>query len=331
MTRKLFETTLLGTGAAALMGLLCQPALAAETDYPQRPVHLVIGFAAGGGTDVFVRLLAPYLSKELGQPVVVENPTGANGNLATEAVASATPDGHTLLISTNSVMGSGPHVYPDQPVDPIEDLAHVTMLVESPYYVIASKDSHWSSFDDLVTAAKADPGKLVFGSQGVGSMGDIVAGVLELETGIDLNIVQYRGGGAVATDILSNQAQVTNFSSQMMDSYYASGQVDGLLVMSPDRNGATPDIPSAGELGYQDLSRLSYWTGLHAPKDTPPEVIEKLHHAVADALADPDLAARIKATGQTPVASNPDAFEGRVRQDHQFYGDILTRIGFQPE
>jgi tripartite-type tricarboxylate transporter receptor subunit TctC len=307
--------------AIALVGLTAAPAPA--QDFPTSPVRLVVGFAPGGGTDVFVRLLAPYLAKTLGQQVLVENRTGANGAIANEFVAKAAPDGHTLLISTSSVMGSGPHAAPGQPVNPVEDLEHVTMLIESPYYVVGSNGMPYDDLAATLEAAKSKPGSIGFGSQGVGGMGDIIAKMLELETGAKLNIVQYRGGGAVATDLLANQVQLTNFSSQMIDSYYPSGQVRGLMVLAAERSPVTPDIPSSAELGYENLERLTYWAGLHAPKGTPPETIDKLHAAVVTAFENPELRERIEATGQTPVASTPAKFSERVRADYDFYGEIF--------
>jgi tripartite-type tricarboxylate transporter receptor subunit TctC len=255
--------------ALVIGAAICAAPARADTN-PRKPIHLVIGFAAGGGTDVFVRLLAPYLSAALGQPVPVENRTGANGNLATEAVARAAPDGYTLLVSTNSVMGSGPYAYPGQPVDPIADLAHITMLVESPWYVVGSKGIAQNSMAAVLEAARAAPKKFVFGSQGRGSMGDIIASMIQVEGDVQFNIVQYRGGGAVVTDILANQAQLSNFSSQMMDSYYSSQQVNGLMVLAKERNPVTPDIPSSAELGLPNLDRITYWVDLRAPKATPP-------------------------------------------------------------
>ena len=311
------------TFSAALAIMSSAPAYAQADNYPSGPLRLIVGFAAGGGTDVFVRLLAPYLSEAIGKPVLVENRVGANGNLANEFVAKSAPDGLTLLVATSSVMGSGPYASASQAVHPVKDLAHVTMIVESPYYFVANPGNEHDTLAALLDAAKKKPGTIVYGGQGVGGIGEVFAKLLEVKTGAVFNLVQYTGGGAVVNDMLANQAHISNFSSSMMNSYYPTRQVKALAVISKDRNPVTPDIPSMNELGIEGFDKLTYWAGLHVHKDTPPEIIQKIYEATKKAFENKELRERVVATGQAPVVSTPEDFNKRVLEDYEYYGEIF--------
>jgi tripartite-type tricarboxylate transporter receptor subunit TctC len=300
-------------------------------DFPTKPIRLVVGFPPGGGTDVFVRFLAPYIATELGQQVVVENRTGANGNLATEFVARAAPDGYTLMISTSSVMGTGPHAYPTAPVHPVRDLAHVTLLAESPYYLVTNPGLPFKTYPEFVAAARREPGKYVFAAQGVGSAGHIVAELLQIQSGIDIKIVQYRGGGPVVTDLLANQVHLSIFSAQMSESYFRDGRIGAFFVMDKKRSPGLANMPASIELGIRSVDQITYWAGLHAPKGTPAAVVNRLHQAVVAAYKDKALQERMAGAGLTAIASPPAEFVARIESDLAMYGEIFRAANIKVE
>jgi tripartite-type tricarboxylate transporter receptor subunit TctC len=321
---------------AALLGSLGLAFAAIATsvaaqDYPSRPMRLIVGFPPGGGTDVFARLLAPHLAEQLGQPIAVENRSGVNGGLATEHVARSAPDEHTLMISTSSVMGTGPHAFPNSPVHPVRDLGHVTMLAESSYFLVTNPGLQAKSFADFIAAAKAAPGRYVFASQGIGSAGHITAELLQLQYGISIKIAQYRGGGAVVTDLLADQVHLSIFSAQMSESYFNSGRLGALAIMAKARSPGSPNVPASTELGAKSLDQITYWAGLHVPKGTPEAVITRLHKAVTESFKNPAFQERMAAAGLTPIASAPADFVTRMESDLEMYGAIFKAANIKVE
>ncbi|MFN7050726.1 MAG: Bug family tripartite tricarboxylate transporter substrate binding protein [Gemmobacter sp.] len=314
----------LGAAAAAgaLLGL--PQGLRAQAAWPEKPVTLILGFPPGGGLDTYVRLLSPFLSEVLGQPVQVENRTGASGNIGTEYVVNADPDGYTILFSTASAMAAASHAFPDLAFDPIADLDHISLATESSYVLLASKELAANTWDEFVALAQSQPGGIVHACAGVGSVNHLIGELISIRSGIQLNTVQYKGGGPALTDLLANQAQVMTISVGQAEPYISSGQLKGLLVCAPTRAKPLPDVPASLEFGIKDLDRMTFWISASAPKGTPGPVLDAFQAALAKCYQNPDLVSRMQASGLTPVASSRADFAAKLAADHALYGEIFT-------
>lgn len=310
-------------GGLVATAALAVPSVLRAQGWPSQPVKLVLGFPPGGGSDNYVRLLAPFMGKVLGQQVLVENRPGANGSLATQYVINAKPDGHTVLFSTSSAMAAGSYSMPDMKFDPIEDLRHVSLGTLSNYVLIANKDLPAKTWPEFVELAKAQPGKLVHACPGVGSVNEYIVDLLCLRAGIKVNTVQYKGGGPAMTDLLANQAQFSTSSIGQSESFLSSGQVKGLLIAAPSRAPQLPDVPASTEFGLQGVDQMAWWMGASVPKETPNEIVNRLYEAIAEAQRNPDLVQRMQAMGMTPVASTPADYTARLRSDHALYGEVF--------
>ena len=309
--------------SAGIAGALALPFNAQAQAYPSRPIRLIVGFPPGGGADAYARLLAPFLSEKMGQPIAVENRTGANGNLATEFVSKAAPDGHVLLLSTSSAMVAAPHAFPNMPVHPVRDLAHISMCVESEFILITNPGFEAKNYADFIALARKTPGKVIHASPGIGSANHVAGELLSLRTGIKMNTVHYRGSGPIMTDLLANQVNLTIASVALAEPYIKSGRVGSLMVMGKQRLAQFPDIPTSVELGVKDLDQISFWLGLHAPKGTPKPIVDKVQELLVATYKVDALRERIIASGQRPIASTPAAFTARLESDLKLYGEIF--------
>lgn len=313
-------------GALAGAALVAAPAVLRAQNWPARPLTIVLGFSPGGGSDNYVRLLAPFLEQVLGTQVLVENRVGANGYIATEHVINSKPDGYTMLFNTSSSMAAGPHLTPDMTFNPIEDLKHVTLGTESHYVLIANKDLPANTWQEFVDLAKAEPGKLVHACVGKGSVNEFIVELLSMRAGIEVNTVIYKGGGPAMTDILANQAQFMTSSIGQSESFLSSGQVKGILIAAPERAPQLPDIPASVEFGLEGVEQMAFWMGASVPKETPDEIVTRLRDAVVEAYKNEDLVSKMQASGLTPVASTPAEFEARLRSDHKLYGEVYKAM-----
>ncbi len=307
-----------GLAAAAVL-----PSGAGAQDYPTSPVRIVVGFPPGGGADAYARLLAPYLSDRLGQPIVIENKTGANGNLATDFVAKARPDGHTLLLSTSSAVVAAPHATPRMPAHPVRDLAHITMAVESEFVLITSPGLEAKTYPDFIALARKSASSIIHATPGIGSANHIAGELLSLRTGIKMITAHYRGSGQLMPDLLANQVHLTIASVGLAEPYIKSGRVGALMVMGKQRLAQLPGVPTSAELGIKDLDQITFWLSLHAPKNTPRPIIVKAHEALVAAYKVDAFREKVIASGQRPVASSPQAFAERIESDLGLYAEIF--------
>jgi tripartite-type tricarboxylate transporter receptor subunit TctC len=322
MTKTLTRRYILG-GAAAGAALLAAPRLSFGANWPARPITAVLGFPAGGGLDAYVRLLAPFLSEKLGTQILVENRTGANGNIGTQKVVQAKPDGYTILFSTASAMAAASYAFSDLGFDPIADLSHITLATESSYMLLVSKETPANTWDEFVALAKTQPGKLVHACAGVGSVNHLLGELLSLRAGIKLNTVQYKGGAPAMTDLLANQAQCTFISVGQAEPYVKAGQLRALLNCAPKRAPQLPNVPASLEFGLSDVDQMSFWINASAPKGTPPEIVQGIQKAIVDCYKNKDLTDRMAVAGLVPVGSTPEEFTAKLNADHVLYGKII--------
>ncbi|HEY1545737.1 MAG TPA: tripartite tricarboxylate transporter substrate binding protein [Xanthobacteraceae bacterium] len=295
------------------------PRLASALDYPARAVRLIAGFAAGGAADVCARLLGQQLSARLGQQFIVENRTGAGGIIATEEVARAAPDGHTLLVCAfaNAVNTS---LSPRPNFNFLRDIAPVAGTVRLPLILLVNPTVPATSLPELIAYAKANPGKLDFPSAGIGSSEHMAGELFKLMAGVDMVHVPFRGGAPAIAALIAGQAQAYFCAMPTSLSGIKAG-MRALAITTATRSNALPELPTISELlpGYD----VSLWFGIGAPKDTPSEINEKLNKAVNASLATADFAKRVADLGGVPMPMTPAAFGKLMADETEKWGNVI--------
>jgi tripartite-type tricarboxylate transporter receptor subunit TctC len=302
------EVLKLGTGAAMLPVLARatrSQALSQAQNYPARPIHLLVGFPAGGTADIIARLIGQGLSERLGQPVVVEVRPGAGGNIATETVVRAQPDGYTLLLLANpNVIAS--MITANVPFSMTADIAPVGGVSISPLVMEVNPSLPANTVPEFIAYAKANPGKINMASGGTGSTPHLAGELFKMLTGVQMLHVPYHGDAPAVADLLGGQVQVLFDLLILSVEHIRAGKLRALAVTSTERIAALPDLPTVAEFvpGYAAAA----WQGIGAPKNTPPEIVQKLNAAIGDSLADPKFKARLADIGGTPMPMTPADF-----------------------
>ncbi|WP_241665590.1 Bug family tripartite tricarboxylate transporter substrate binding protein [Teichococcus oryzae] len=322
-SRRMLLAAALGTAG----GALARPTLAQP--WPGRPLRIVVGYAPGGLTDLVARMIGPSLTEVLGQPVVVENRTGAAGNLATEYVVRAPADGSTFLASSGGQITVSPHTYTNLRVDPVTELEHITMIGEGDQIICTNNALPTKNFSDFVALAKRQPGRMSYATSGSGGNLHLFLEFMRLETGIEIEAIHYRGGAALLPDLMSNQVQLSLSTYPVVESAIREGQVRPLLIIGRHREKRLPEVPTATEVGYPALDRCANWFGLHAPKGTSGAVLNRMQQVVGEALRQPAVIQRLAVLGLDPVGNTPDQFLARIRMESELYGTVARRANLQ--
>ena len=304
--------------AVASASMLCAgPALsqAPGADWPAKPVRIIIGIAAGSGSDTLARAVAHRLTEKWGQPVVVENRPGANTIIATDSVAKAAPDGHTLLFALDHAFTTTPHLYSKIPYDPVRDFAPVTLLAEFGTVLVASATLPVQDARQLVALAKSQPGKITYGSIGSGSQMHLITEMLNNKAGISLVHVPYKGMGQLSTAVLTGEIGATWLGLFSARPHLKSGKLKALAYSGAKRSTFMPDLPTFPELGYPEVHKL-VWYGLMAPARTPRPLVERIHADVGKLLAEPEFRAKeIQSRGYEAGGMGLDEFGARIRRE----------------
>jgi tripartite-type tricarboxylate transporter receptor subunit TctC len=310
-------------GAASLLHARAQ----AQT-YPGRPVHVICGFAAGGGVDITARLIGQWLSDRLGQTFVIEDRPGAGGNIGTEAVVNAAPDGYTLLLATvpNAVNAT---LYEKLNFDFIRDIAPVGGIIRVPQVVLVHPSVPAKTIPELISYAKANPGKVNMASAGNGSAPHMAGELFNVLAGVNMVHVPYRGQGPALTDLLGGQVQVLFATTPGTTDYIKTGKLRGLAVTTAARAEVLPELPVVADFvpGYE----ASQWYGIGAPKNTPVAIVERLNKEINAALADPGMRARLADLGGEPLAGTPADFRKLIAAETEKWGKVVRAANLKPE
>jgi tripartite-type tricarboxylate transporter receptor subunit TctC len=307
----------------AIACALALPLALAQT-YPAKPVKLVVPFPPGGATDVVARTLGQKLSEAWGQPVVVENRTGAGGNIGADVVAKAAPDGYTLLVASPAEIAINPHLYPQMPYDAAKDLVPVAQLATAPLVLVVHPSVPAKTVDDLIRLAKAQPAKINFASSGSGGPQHMAGELFKLLAKVDATHVPYKGGAPAITDLLGGQVQFFFAGVPPALPHIKSGRLRAIAVTTPRRSALLPELPTVAESGLPGFA-IDNWQGLLAPAGTPPAVIAKLDADIAKVERDPEFAARLRALGAETVESSPAKFGAFIRSESEKYADIIRK------
>jgi tripartite-type tricarboxylate transporter receptor subunit TctC len=315
----------LAAGAAALPAV---SRIASADSYPSRPVHIIVGFAAGGPNDIFARLIGQWLSERLGQPFVIDNRPGAGSNVATEAVVRAAPDGYTLVqIATTNAYNAT--LYNNLSFNFIRDIAAVASVSRGQGVMEVNPSVPVKSVPEFVAYAKVNPGKVNMATGGIGSASQVYGELFKAMAGVDLVPVHYRGSGPALVDLMGGQVQVMFDLIASSVEYIKAGRLRPLAVTSATRAAALPDIPIIGDFvpGYE----ASGWQGIGAPKNTPVEIIAKLNNEINAGLSDPKLKARIADLGYTAFASTPTEFGKLIVDDTEKWAKVIRAANIKAE
>ena len=302
--------------------------IARAQDYPSRPVRLLVGFPAGGATDIAARLIAQWLTERLRQPVVVENRPGASANLAAEAVVRSPPDGYTLLAVTSSNTVNATF-FDKLSFSLVRDIAMVSGIVRSPLVLEVHPSVAASSVPELIALAKANPGKITLASFGTGSTSHMAGELFKLTAGVSMQHVPYRGSAPLLTDLLSGQVQSAFDNLPASIEHIRSGKLRALAVGSETRSDQLPNVPTMGEFlpGFE----ASAFVAIGAPKNTTTEIIGRLNHEINAGLADPKIKARLVELGGTAFVGSPADLSKFIADETEKWGKVIRAANIKPE
>jgi tripartite-type tricarboxylate transporter receptor subunit TctC len=317
--------------SSAFIGILLFVAAAAAgaQTYPSKPVRIIVPFAAGGVADILPRIVGQKLSEKWGEPVIVDNKAGASGNIGMAEGARAAPDGYTLVLAPTGNLTVNPFLF-KLPFDTARDLTPITVLATSPNVLVVNPSVPAKDFRELVAYAKANPGKLNFASPGEGSGAHLAGELLNIEAGIQVQHVPYKGIAPAVNDLLGGQVQMMFAGISTVLQHVKAGKLVALAIAAPKRSSQLPSVPTVAESGLPGFDVTS-WYGLVVRSGTPPEVVRKIQRDVADVLRMDDVRAKLDDLGLDPVGNTPAEFEKMIASESRKWSDIVRKANIQPQ
>ena len=324
--------------AAVLCISVASAAVTAQTSpgtpaqaYPAKPMRLVVGFAAGGPTDVIARVLAQHMTASMGQSVVVENRTGANAIIATDLVARAAPDGYTALFSSLSLLVNA-LLSPDKiKYDPFKDFAPVSNAASLPMVVVTRPSTPVNSLRELIALAKRRPGEVTYGSAGHGGSAHLAGAMLETMGKVKMTHVSFRGNAPALIDVMSGQVTFMVYPIIGIAEYVNAGKLKVLAVGTATRHPDFPSVPTSAEAGFAGFEQCAPWVGMLVPAGTPPAIVNRLSEEHRKALARPETATRLNALGAVIIGDTPGEFQAFLKQDYERWARVIKAAGVKPE
>jgi tripartite-type tricarboxylate transporter receptor subunit TctC len=326
MLRSIRQTALWGW--AALLCLTLSGVDIAQA-YPDQPIRIIVSFPPGGSSDIVIRTLQPLLAADLQQPIVIENRSGAGGNIGIAAVAQAAPDGYTLGVAAAGVLTVNPYLNPSaMPFDPIKDLTPVTLLAQIPFVLVASQASKLTSVAEVIAAAKTHPDELSIGYGGNGTAMHLTSALFAQKANVRIQLVAYRGTAPATVDVLAGHIPLAVLDIPASQQLIREGKLKALGVSAARRLAYLPDVPPLAEAGLSGFESVG-WFGLVAPAGTPPAIIARLNAAFVKALNDPAAAEKIRGLGAEPAPSSPDNFAQFIRSESVKWGKLIADAGIK--
>ena len=313
-------------GAIALAATATLPLGAAAQNYPTKPITIVVPFAAGGTTDILARLVGQHLSTELGQPVVVENKAGAGGNIGAAFAAKAAADGHTLFMGTVGTHAINAALYKKLPYDPIKDFAPLTRVAMVPNLLVAHPSQPFKTVQEMIAYAKANPGKINFGSPGNGASPHLSGELFKSMTKVDMVHVPYKGSAPAVSDLLGGQISIMFDNLPSVIPHVRGGKLRAIAISTAKRSADLPDVPTIAEAGVPGYEATS-WFGLFAPAATPAPVLAKISTALGKVLANAEVKKKIDDQGGEPANETPAQFADFIQKESLKWGKVVKESG----
>ncbi|HWH41018.1 MAG TPA: tripartite tricarboxylate transporter substrate binding protein [Usitatibacter sp.] len=308
------------------LALLAFASLARADDYPSKPIRFVVPYPAGGPLDTVARLLGQKVSESMKQPIIVDNRPGAGGNIGADFVAKAAPDGYTILMGAVATHAINPTLYSHIPYDPMADFMPVTQVASTPNVLVVNPSLPAKNVREFIAYAKANPGKLNFGSGSTGSAGHLAGELFKTMAGVDMTHVPYKGAGPAMQDLVAGQIQLMfdNLASSL--GQIRAGKVRALAVTTAKRTSLAPDLPTIAESGLPGFD-INTWFGVFVPAKTPQPIVDRLHAEFTRALAMPDVRQKMVDLGAEPVGSTPAEFAALIRSEKDKYARVIKASG----
>lgn len=303
---------------------------AAESDYPAKPIRVIVPFAVGGSTDILIRGVGQKLSEQLGQSLIIDNRGGAGGAIGAELAAKAPPDGYTIMATTSGVVVVNPSLYRKLAYDPIKDFAPIAIIASLPNMLVVHPSLPVNSVKELVALAKARPGQLTYASGGNGTSNHLAGELLKYLAGVNVTHVPYKGGGPAVLATLTGEVTMLFATMPSAMGHVKNKRLKALAVTSRKRSSATPQLPTMIEAGVKDFD-VSIWIGAVAPRGTPDRVIDRLNKEIVKALRAPEVAARLRSEGYEIVGSTPDDMSAAIKQEAARWARVIKAAGIKAD
>lgn len=313
---------------ALALGLALAQGALAQDNYPNRPIVMVVGFAPGGGTDTVARIIAKKMGDSIGQTVVVENKPGAGGVVATDFVAHSAPDGYTILLGSVGSLAVAPHLLAKLPYDPLRDLAPITMAVVFANVLVVQPSMSARTLAEFVQLAKETPGKITYGSSGIGGAGHLAGELLKLTAGVDIVHVPYKGGGPAMQGMLGGQIDAIFATPVSSGAQIRAGKVRAIATTGARRSAYLPDVPTVAESGYPGYEATN-WYAYMAPAGTPKEILARLHRELVQALGAPDVHEQLAKQGVESQPGTPEELATYIKREHETWGRVVREAKIQ--
>ena len=316
--------------ARLLILLAAGVALAHAQTYPSRPSRIIVGFSAGGPSDIVARIVAQQLTERLGQPVVVENRAGATGTIGAELVAKAPPDGYAMYLASQTTHAVAPYMYAKIGYDPLKDFATVARVVHNPLLMVVNPTVPVKSLNELIALAKARPGQLNFATGGIGSSPHMSMELFKSTVKLDMVPIHYKGDGAAIIDVIGGQVPMLTSSISALLPYVRSGKMRGIAVTSLKRSTVAPDFPTIAESGLPNFEVIT-WFGILVPAATPKDVVSKLNSEIVQAVTQPAVRDQLIKMGFEIVANTPEQYATFLREENVKWGKVVKDLGLRAE
>ncbi len=307
--------------AMAILGLGTAGTALAQ-DYPNRPIQFMIGFPPGGSTDTAARIIAPRMAQILGQPIVLDNKAGAGGVIGVESVSSAEPDGYTMGFGVSGALTSNVTLMPNLPYDPRTDITPVSLVIDNPLVLVSSVDLGAKNLEEFLAYAKANPGKVSYGTPGPGTAMNLAGELINQETGIGMEHVPYKGSNPALVDVMAGHIEAALIDLATFMPHVDSDRLVALGVTSPERTPLAPEIPTLAEAGIPDYGAQS-WFSLVMPAGVPEPIVETVHGALVEALSDELVRERLMGAGLVPATSTPAELAERIDREIDIYAELI--------
>jgi tripartite-type tricarboxylate transporter receptor subunit TctC len=316
--------------AALVAAFVCAPlSVAVAQDYPNHSIRFIAPYEPGGGTDILARLIGQRMSIALGQSVIVENRPGAGGVVGAQIVVAAPPDGYTLMLTAPSAIVVQPYLHKHLSYDPLRDLAPITLIAEVPALLVVNPAVPAHSVKELIALAKAEPGKLTFGSSGIGGTAHLAGEMMNEMAGVSMRHIPYKGTGPANTALLGGQVSMSFSDMPSVLRFVQNGQLRALAVSTPQRSSVVPDLPAISEIlpGYS----AAPWYGIFAPGKTPTAIIDKLNHVIVGILKEPEMKKILVAQGADPIGNTPAQFQAYLKADSARWEKVIREAHITAE